>query len=572
MDILKSISLLGYKSYNELNINMEYPINILIGRNNSGKSSVIDILEFFTNENIFFREKDNINKIKFSIKLENEHIEGIFQSNTTGGAITGNHYTYASEFIGREIVLELDANYNLHYNQKIVFNVKLSDENDFVDMHNSQLRSYWERVAEKIGNPFSKMEIIKISSERDIRKEEDLEPIICKNNGEGATNIIHKYINSSKLDSKKVEKDILNALNKIVWPDSQFTDIVVQQVKENELIYWEIFLEENDRRIPLSQCGSGLKTIILVLIKLFLQPDLNQISNSNIIYAFEELENNLHPHLQRNLFSFVIEWINERGGKLFLTTHSNVAITMFSELDNVQLLHVSKMNGISSVSSITSHIKKSSIIDDLGNKASDILQSNGIIWVEGPSDRLYLNKWINAVSNGQLKEHIHYQIMFYGGRLLSHLTLEEVNKDASNETLINLLLMNRNSIIIIDSDIKNESQDINATKKRIKEKYDENESICWITYGKEIENYVPKSVIDQVFNLEDNNEFDRYTTIIDYLNDKTEGLGYRFEKKKVKYAKLFLEVMNITEINQVYDLKDKLDSIVNEIKKWNNLI
>jgi len=218
------------------------------------------------------------------------------------------------------------------------------------------------------------------------------------------------------------------------------------------------------------------------------------------------------------------------------------------------------------------HKEAIDLIDDLGNKASDILQSNGIIWVEGPSDRLYLNKWINTVSNGQLKEHIHYQIMFYGGRLLSHLTLEEVDKDAQNETLINLLLMNRNSIIIIDSDIKNESQDINATKRRIKDKYDENESICWITYGKEIENYVPKNVIDRVFDLDDNNEFGRYTTIIDYLNNKSDGLGDKFEKNKVKYAKLFLEDMNITEINQVYDLQDKLDSVVNEIKKWNNLI
>ena len=33
------------------------------------------------------------------------------------------------------------------------------------------------------------------------------------------------------------------------------------------------------------------------------------------------------------------------------------------------------------------------LVDDLGIKASDILQSNGIIWVEGPSDRIYINKF-----------------------------------------------------------------------------------------------------------------------------------------------------------------------------------
>ena len=32
------------------------------------------------------------------------------------------------------------------------------------------------------------------------------------------------------------------------------------------------------------------------------------------------------------------------------------------------------------------------VLDDLGAKASDIFQSNGIIWVEGPSDRIYIKK------------------------------------------------------------------------------------------------------------------------------------------------------------------------------------
>lgn len=30
-------------------------------------------------------------------------------------------------------------------------------------------------------------------------------------------------------------------------------------------------------------------------------------------------------------------------------------------------------------------------LDDLGVKASDLLQANGIIWVEGPSDRAYIH-------------------------------------------------------------------------------------------------------------------------------------------------------------------------------------
>ena len=33
------------------------------------------------------------------------------------------------------------------------------------------------------------------------------------------------------------------------------------------------------------------------------------------------------------------------------------------------------------------------MLNDLDVRASDLLQSNGIIWVEGPSDRIYIKRW-----------------------------------------------------------------------------------------------------------------------------------------------------------------------------------
>ena len=122
---------------------------------------------------------------------------------------------------------------------------------------------------------------------------------------------------------------------------------------------------------------------------------------------------------------------------------------------------------------------------DLGVRASDILQSNAVIWVEGPSDRIYLNKWIELYSDGIIKENKHYQILFYGGRLLSHLSGRvEISND-----LIQLFRANRHSIIMIDSDKKNKNSKINETKQRIKKSSKIWNSLCWVTKGKEIENY-----------------------------------------------------------------------------------
>src|ERR1017187_7950097 len=59
------------------------------------------------------------------------------------------------------------------------------------------------------------------------------------------------------------------------------------------------------------------------------------------------------------------------------------------------------------------------VISELGAKPSDLLQANGIIWVEGPSDCIYLNRWLDLFTEGRLQEGRDYQCAFYGGSLLA---------------------------------------------------------------------------------------------------------------------------------------------------------
>jgi hypothetical protein len=51
------------------------------------------------------------------------------------------------------------------------------------------------------------------------------------------------------------------------------------------------------------------------------------------------------------------------------------------------------------------------------------------IWVEGPTDRIYLQQWIK-LPRSNLEEGVDYSIMFYGGRLLSHLTPDDEEESA----------------------------------------------------------------------------------------------------------------------------------------------
>ena len=83
--------------------------------------------------------------------------------------------------------------------------------------------------------------------------------------------------------------------------------------------------------------------------------------------------------------------------------------------------------------------------------------------------------------------------MFYGGRLLSHLSADD---DEVSE-FIQLRALNRNVAIIMDSDRENAHKGINDTKRRIQREFAQHGGVAWLTKGREIENYVDHSELQR---------------------------------------------------------------------------
>jgi len=153
-------------------------------------------------------------------------------------------------------------------------------------------------------------------------------------------------------------------------------------VQENGQQQWEVFLEEDDKgRISLTESGSGLKTILLILVSVLLIPKNTNNSLDNFIFGFEELENNLHPAIQRNLFSYLKNLALEQNTLFFITTHSNVVIDMFSNISEAQIVHIKHDGEVAQCSKVQAYIHKADVLDDLDIRASDLLQSNGIVWL-----------------------------------------------------------------------------------------------------------------------------------------------------------------------------------------------
>lgn len=200
----------------------------------------------------------------------------------------------------------------------------------------------------------------------------------------------------------------------------------------------------------------------------------------------------------------------------------------------------------------------------LGVKASDLLQSNGIIWVEGPSDRIYINKWLEMSSLGELHEGKDYQCVFYGGRLLSNLSLED------EEDLINLMNVNRNAIIVLDSDKKNIKFPLNKTKKRILEEAEKNGIMTWVTKGREIENYIPEEILKKYYGKEKSRQkFDRFQNIEEYIDKIKNGEGKKFLRDKTEFARNILNESKWDDFKSIYDLGKTISKVENEIFSWN---
>jgi putative ATP-dependent endonuclease of OLD family len=531
-------------------------INIIIGKNNSGKSSIIDIVKFLTGGDKKFFE--NLREGK-SPQFFAEHaiteklIRTVFSSSTYGGELYqwANHQEYGLQFVGKTIEYEITQSGNTF--------IHLRDYNNLPGVTINYFKSYVAHIPNSLGNK----NFVHLTAERDVQPERPEQEIQILPNGVGATNFIQQIINRSDLDSALIEKKLLEELNKITNPDIHFTRILVQ-LNGN---HWEIYFENKiDGRIPLSKMGSGIKTILLVLLLIVVQPEIQKRQISNHVFALEELENNLHPSQQRRLYYYLYEYCVENNCKFFFTTHSNIVIDLFNKLENTQILHINRSEDQTNIKSINQFSELNHILDDLDIKASDILQSNSIIWVEGPSDRLYINKWIKLIDSN-LIEGYHYSIMFYGGRLLSNLTLDY---ESVADELIPLIKLNRNSYVVMDRDGKTISVKLNKTKERIAKELGENR--IWITKGREIENYLNDRTLNSwlknnhSFGSQISNDANTKLEVTIESADPQNKISYNLNKNK--FASEIANFIDESDLN-ILDLKSKIEDLVSLIKRWN---
>ncbi|MBN1958556.1 MAG: AAA family ATPase [Desulfuromonadales bacterium] len=555
---IDGIAIAGFRSFGDqlVEINDLQKINVFIGKNNSGKSNILRFIKHVSEMKIQEPYKGFNQELDYSVDSKTKDIQFGFQIKKGPSATSHLYDQVSSQFTKWDDHFpEWKKSFwfvysTRHLNRTVegqpfaktlgdhIFKACPPDETNRIT---GKLCGYTqgspEKRAQDIAVKLLQMTQIPftaylIDAFRQITHGED-------DAGLSGRGLIKKLrsLQSPDLNNYQASKLKFSKINEFVQELLGEPDAFLEIPAEQDDIYVSI----KDKILPLHSLGTGIHELIILAASVTVY--------DNVVFCIEEPEIHLHPGLQKKFIKYIKDKTNNQ---YFITTHSN----SFFDLEDVNIYHCRLIGRHTKCNLVTTHLQKSSILSDLGFKASDILQSNYVVWVEGPSDRTYLNHWIKS-KNPSLIEGLHYSIMFYGGRLLSHLAFN----DPEVSEFIQLCKLNRNACIMIDSDKKTAHTWLNDTKKRIIKDFNTNGAFAWVTNGRTIENYIPEKIFNDAIEVVHPKtkkffKWDRFNDLTKLRKDKTiDKVGIA---KKVSLCPADFSMLDLEK--QISDLVQKIEN------------
>lgn len=612
---IKEISIAGWKSYDEKGVHLceLKDFNIIIGPNNMGKSNLIHYLMYIYYDFSFVSPyKTWLNQLKGNYNAANSW-------NLLGGDIRSSILV---EDLKNEQFLKLEVIHQKDTEAKFKASLQQGERINSYEENSEESYECWKMLMDKFDhivpqrdhNRFANSSTIGFDGSQLINyfNELTLEERSSLSNDLTTylTDILGEHTRVKKIEvlpdidlnpdrylAMKKEKQNLGekfsrGSGEAHLPDVADLEKIAKVGKKIQII---IEQGRNEKvSLDLNDLGTGITQVIIILCYLWLRTK-NQ-GHKNLILFIEEPESNLHND---SLIKFMELLTNEFKHQFFITTHSNALLDCFSTSPSAVYRVQKTGRGASRFSKCLRDIERFHLLDDLGVTSSQLLLSNCVIWVEGPTDKIYLKKWIETQSN--LKENVHFIFAMYGGKNLYHYALMD-KKNLGD--WIQILKSSRYVAIVADSDGTSESQpEKNKAIQRIKKELNtsrELDDFCYIwatSKVKEIENYVPYNILKEaIVRIHKPRKYKRnekllskdidfYKTFAEYFADMYTGkkgqtlsdnertnVVKMIVERKVQIARYVADNWNTELVEENTELGECLNKLINHIKKANRII
>jgi AAA15 family ATPase/GTPase len=284
---LSQIHIIKYKKLNNLKIEKLNRINIFAGINNSGKTSLLEAIDFLINQNDMYNFLDMQRRRGKFIKLNSMWLDSEFINDIEINGV----FNYVP--IAVKVTKNKEQNTKINkdlYLSTIEINSMFGDD----DLHSSV------RLFEDKSEKFYKS--IKI---------------VCNNSYSSPFSIQHKS-DLEKHYARAVSHNILNDILDFMRDniDNDLQDI--RFTKE----YIETFkVNHKEFTIDLSNFGEGLQRVFYIALQF--------ASAQNGVIFIDELENGLHYTLLESFTKFIQKLAIKLNVQVFLTTHSKETIEAF---------------------------------------------------------------------------------------------------------------------------------------------------------------------------------------------------------------------------------------------------
>lgn len=303
--MIKNFTIRNYKSISRLEIKKLNRVNLIVGRNNAGKSNILEALLLYAS------------RFKISnIQLINQHrIEPI------------SFPQFMERISLRELCLPLVKNRSLSIFKE---GIELKAGEDSLKLQRVKVvRVQNGNEIVPLYRPFSKDEMGGIATTRLGMLDNAKNYVYHKLSSEPVNQIPCVYVNCAAKEMDKWteywdnivltadKKSILEALH-IIAPEIE--DIAVIRMQEENP---KPFVKVGDHKLPLFGMGDGIVHIFNIMLAL--------INAKDGMLLLDEMENGLHFHTLEQLWVMINTLSKAWNVQVFATTHSNDCIKAFNE-------------------------------------------------------------------------------------------------------------------------------------------------------------------------------------------------------------------------------------------------